>query len=77
MKNQQPIYKVEYLIENIIDAQIASCIEELSEEPFGYCEYITHPITIRDYEAKKGYVLKITDWYDTKEIATLFRKTNE
>lgn len=30
MKNQQPIHKVEYLIENIIDAQIASCIEEIA-----------------------------------------------
>lgn len=49
--------------------------EESSDEPFGYCEYITHAITISDEKAKKGYILKVEDWFEPKEISTILRKT--
>ena len=48
--------------------------EESSDEPFGYCEYITHAITISDEKAKKGYILKAEDWFEPKEINVILNK---
>lgn len=48
--------------------------EESSEDFFGYCEYIAHPIIISDEKAKKGYILKAEDWFEEKEMDAIFRE---